>query len=101
VAAVDREPAVAERLTGRVGVGERRAGGVEAAGVEHRDRPLEAGLGGLEGLCRAHLVGGGALLEDEVAARVGGGERGDDEQHQHDDECGGAAVATGRAAWAA
>ena len=93
-ARIDRQVALAEAR-----VGQQRTGGTVVAdttAVEHRQGPLDAGLGGFKRLGRAVLVASGALFEDQAAVRVRGDQRHDEEQHHHDDQRRGTALARAR-----
>ena len=61
--------------------------------VDARERPLEAGFGGLEGARRAQLVGRALFLDDDVAVRDGDREDHREAEHDGDEERGDAALA--------
>ena len=77
---VDREIALAK--AGQCGIDRdgRYALRRDPSAIEHGHRPFEPGLGGLEGLGRAVVVGRGALFKDQVAPGVGGHQGHDEEQ---------------------
>jgi len=89
---IDADHALAKRQRRRVGA--RQAIGAEPRRVvDARQRPVESGLGGFEGACRAQLVGRALLLDTDVAVRDGDGEDHREGEHHRHEQGGDAALA--------